>query len=384
MAVVGAGPGGGAAAFHLARRGAKVILLEKAALPRYKTCGGGLLGRAFRHLPFAIDHVVERSCFRAELNWPWPPLHFETERPTPIVAMTMRSTFDAFMASQAEQCGAHLESNCPVTALKRSDSGVELQTIEGPVQARFAIIADGAHSRTARAAGWPEIPRLIPALEHEITVSEKDFERLSRTARFDLQFPRHGYAWVFPKRAHLSVGLLSMRPGRVNLPQSFERYLSQLRLEKICSCERHGHVIPVVPRPGGFARGRLLLVGDAAGLVDPVTAEGISNALHTGELAAASLLETGFNPEKAGARYENKIRQGVLPELKAAAWLAWLLYEKPKAASWFFRNHGARLAEKVTDITLGQATYREALTKPFYYWKLLAKMFAGKSQPPKW
>src|SRR5205823_68793 len=106
-------------------------------------------------------------------------------------------------------------------------------------------------------------------------------------ARFDFGAIRAGYAWVFPKRAHLTVGVLSCARRVPDLKAALARYAASLGLVPAAPPEVHGSLIPVRPRPGGFARGRVLLAGDAAGFVDPVLCEGITHAVASGRAAAA-------------------------------------------------------------------------------------------------
>jgi flavin-dependent dehydrogenase len=189
VAVVGTGPAGAVAAIHLARSGVRVALLDKAPLPRDKTCGGGVVGRARRSLP--VDIV-------------------------------------------------------------------------------------------GRAAGWPPNRSAIPALECEVRVSPDDFDRFSTSARFDFGAIPHGYAWVFPKADHLSVGVLSLTRGRAGQQTHVDEYLARLSIRPLGDVQRHGYIIPVRPVAGVLVKRRIILVGDAAGLVDPVTGEGSSFAARDG------------------------------------------------------------------------------------------------------
>ena len=223
----------------------------------------------------------------------------------------------------------------------------------------------------ARQAGWDNLTNLIPALECEVFVKERDFERLNRTARFDFELIPNGYAWVFPKKEHLSIGVLSMKRGRVNLPQALERYLEVLALGAPEKIERHGYVIPVTPRRSPLARGRVLLAGDAAGLVDPVTAEGITCALRSGQLVAQALIETALDPSKAASKYQSLLEEEILPELNAGRILAWVLYKQPRFAAWLFSKQGAALSELMTDIVTCRTTYRAVLSQCGKYLKLL-------------
>ena len=132
------------------------------------------------------------------------------------------------------------------------------------------------HSPTAKTVGWRELPVLAPALEHEIYLNDEDFTRFGAVPRFDFNCIEAGYGWVFPKRTHLSVGILSTHRVHAGLQIKLGEYLNQIGITRIEKTEKHGYLIPLAPRFEPLARGRVLLVGDAAGLVDPVMAEGIS------------------------------------------------------------------------------------------------------------
>lgn len=368
--VAGAGPAGCTTALSLARGGATVALVDKAALPRYKACGGGLLARAYRMLPTTIDHVVERAFDSIQLNFLDRDLHFVTTRRAPIVYMTTRSQLDYLLAQEAVAAGADLVQDCAVIDLRSFGDHVQLNTSKGPMHARAVIAADGANSKLARAAGWIESPRLIPALEYEIRPSAREFLRLCDTARFDFGLVSQGYAWVFPKRTHLSIGILTMRRGSINLHQELERYLSVLAITETVSIEKHGHTIPVSPRKGPLTKGGVFLVGDAAGLVDPVTAEGISHAITSGHLAAQALL-THSSLSDAAACYQDLLETQVLSELRAADVFATLLYRWPILRNIGFRLSGQKLCEFVTDVVTGEKSYRAAVRKPSNYLEAL-------------
>jgi geranylgeranyl reductase family protein len=358
VAIVGAGPAGGSAALALAQRGLKVALLERERVPRYKTCGGGLIARASTLLPPAIAVAVERQCERAELHLLDAGLHYHATRDAPIITMTMRDRLDLALASAAAAAGAELRAPCPVTGATPNPGGVRLDTAGGPLTAAFVVAADGAASPTARRAGWSDGRHLIPALEYEIQVDDRTFERFARSPRFDIGTVPYGYAWVFPKATHLSVGVLTTRRGPVNLHRQLEEYLRVIGLTPR-AVERHGFVIPVHPRNGPLARGRVLLVGDAAGLADPVTAEGISFAVRSGRLAAEAILAGGVDPERVAAAYRTALAP-LLRELRVARALARVLYRHPRVRRWLLGRIGQRFVEAVTDVCAGARTYRGA------------------------
>ena len=369
--VVGAGPAGGTAAAALARRGLSVLLLEKAALPRYKTCGGGILPRAYRMLPPGVAGVVESEFCDVLLNFHGEGLEFTAARPEPLVRMTMRADLDHLLAKEAQQAGATLLDDCPVTEVKTMSDGVALTTGKGIFQARFVVAADGAQSLTAKAGGWGSLPRLAPAIEWELHLPADDFARFSRTARFDFGFIEAGYAWVFPKRNHLSAGILTSGRANINLAAKLENYLRVLGIHRVERTEKHGYVIPIEPRREPLARGRVLLTGDAAGLVDPITAEGISYALWSGRLAAEAIVHGLPDAEKVAGNYQALLEQNILGDLRAGRWLARWVYQHPRLRHWAFRRQGRRLTEFAADVVMGERGYRAALRDPRSYLKLL-------------
>lgn len=370
--VVGAGPSGCLAAHTLARAGLAVLLIEKALLPRYKTCGGGLVWRARQMIPFDIGPQVERECHTAEIHFPTPDLHFSATRDYPLVSMTMRDSLDNALAEAAIAEGAELRSPCEVTGIDCGPNDVTLTTTDGTYVARYVIAADGALSPVARMAGCPDGRKLIPALESEIEVDEECFARYSHSARFDLGFTDSGYAWVFPKRNHLSVGVLSVSRTRPSLHKKLDAYMQTLGIKRAGTEERHGFVGPVAPRKGPFARDRIFLTGDAAGFAEPLTGEGISFALQSGLMAAEAIVETGdADARQAERRYERALAADILPELRYGRWLAKLLYGAPKLRDWVFRAHGPRLVEVMIDVFAGERDYKGLIAKPSNYIKLL-------------
>lgn len=371
VAVIGAGPAGGSAALALARAGKSVVLLEKASLPRYKTCGGGVLARAIKLLPSKVERVVERSFNSVALSFLGTKMSFVASRPQPLVYMTMRADLDSLLAHEAEQAGVRLVQSCAVKQVNAQNGNVEIVSDREKYQAKFVIAADGVHSPTARAAGWPELPVLAPALEHEIHLADGDLARFSAMPRFDFNAIDAGYAWVFPKREHLSVGILSTRRVCPDLQLKLAEYLQRLGITRVEKTERHGYLIPLAPRQGPLARGRVLLAGDAAGLVDPVTAEGISHAILSGQLAANAITEGKMDVAQVGPIYQSLLEKNILGELRAARFLARILYRHPVIRNGFFRLSGQKLCEFATKVILGEGRYREAMKRPSNYFKLL-------------
>jgi len=364
VAVVGGGPAGACAAFTLAQAGARVVLLEKAALPRYKTCGGGVVGRALRALPPALRgavdaSVLERPCHAAALHFREEGLTFQTRRARPVISMVMRDRFDAALVAAAERAGAEIRQRSAVRDLVRRDHGCELDTAGGTVATRFVVAADGVTGVTARRAGWSAPRACAPCVEAEVSVADRDFARLADVARFDFGVVAVGYGWVFPKRAHLSIGLATTRGGE-NLHLALARYLDAIGLPRVERIDTHGFLIPLAPRDARPVRGRVLLAGDAAGLADPVTGEGISAAIESGVAAGRAILDGAGEPGQVADAYERALA-GLRHELRIGRGLARLTYRVPRVRRWIFERSGQKLSDAVTDVMLGETTYTDVV-----------------------
>lgn len=371
VVVVGGGPAGSVAAYHLAANNIGVAVIEREHLPRYKTCGGGVTYRARKLFPVDIAPVVEREFYDADLVFPVEQLHFKVKRKRPIISMVMRDSLDNFLLQTAQAKGASLMEGTEVQAVEWKGT-ILLRTNKGVMEARYVIAADGALSPVARMCGWKDERHLIPALEYELTVPEGHFTRLAQSVRFDIEAIPYGYAWNFPKKNHLSVGVASVQRGKLNLHESYRKYLAQLGITEITHEEKHGYQIPLSPRTDGFSKRGVLLTGDAAGFADPVTAEGISNAAWSGKLAAEAVTEAFAAPERLDAIYAEKLQSGLLPQLKIGRFLADIFYRKTWIRKPLFQRYGQNLCEALTDVFMGERDYpHDAMKRAGNYLKEL-------------
>jgi geranylgeranyl reductase family protein len=384
VVVVGAGPAGAMAALSLVPKGLTVLVIEKAALPRYKACGGAIVPRAAKLIPTSVTVPWERQLLSAEMVIHDLGLRFVAKGGAPLAGTVMRSSFDATLIEAAQNQGALLWSPCVVRRVHHRGSYVEVETDRGYVRAGFVIAADGATGTTARSAGWGAPVFSIPALSWEVEVDEPVLERFGRSLRFDLGFIHDGYAWVFPKRRHLSVGILRVRRGAAPLKQQLARYLTMLGISEPRKIERHGFVIPQRPHAEPLVRGRVLLAGDAAGLTDPLVCEGLSHALQSGAAAARAIVEGGFDPWRVEFSYESELRPAILGDLPYARFAARMLYRMPSARTWLFERHGQTLCDIVADLFTGQRSYRSLFLSPHTYVKLVTSGAPprGPSPPP--
>jgi geranylgeranyl reductase family protein len=331
--VIGAGPAGSTAARHLAQQGAAVALLEKESFPRYKACGGGVTGRAVPHLGQQLpESLVEATVHEVTLTFRnrWPVTVTNDE---PIVYMTMRSALDAWLAEEAVSAGAELFEQTRAVSVEQNEEAVRVHTKGGSFAGRVLIGADGVNSRTGRQLGLAQSHEKALTLETELKVTESTLHRFRRSVVLDYGLRPNGYAWVFPKREHLSVGIGSSACKLEQLRALLAQFCKKHELEGQVK-EQRGFFVSVGGEKERLHCGRSLLVGDAAGLVDPLFGEGIYYALLSGKVAAAVVTEA-LQETSASAlvnrlsQYQGQLEPEVTSELAAVRRFSEFFYSWP-------------------------------------------------------
>ena len=286
--VVGAGPAGSSTAIHLARGGARVLLADKARFPRDKPCGGGLTGRALKRSPVDPSPVVERDVDRFELRLRYGS-SFARTHTEPLIRMTQRRRLDAFLAEQAAATGAVFRDGTRVEVTELAGDGVTARVGNEVVHARVLIGADGANGVVARAAGLGDgIVRGV-ALEGNVPLDALDGDD-GRTAVIELAVVPGGYGWLFPKGDHANLGVGGWGSEGPRLRAHLDRLARVYGLAIDDLADLRGHRLPMRRLGTPAAAGRALLVGDAAGLVDPLSGDGIYEAFVSARLAADAVL----------------------------------------------------------------------------------------------
>jgi len=377
--VIGSGPSGSAAAYFLASQKANVLVLEKNILPRYKTCGGGVVNRVKSLLPVNFDDITEVNCNYTEIYNHNNKFKFITHRDNPIIIMTMREKFDYHILSLALKAGAHIKEGTEVVDINSGNEVVEVRAKNSTFYGRFIILSSGATGLNIYKLGLKTNNIKMPALEYEVFVNNSDYERLSSSARFDFDIVPHGYGWVFPKKDHLSIGVINIKGKQKYLNNLIKDYINFLGIKNVIKSERHGYFVPLIYKGTQFAKYRIFLTGDAAGLADPVTGEGISHAIESGKIAAEALIESEFNENAASYIYNKKINDTILQEIKFSKIVAGLVYTYPVVRNLLFKLYGQKLSELITDIFIGDNTYKRLLTSPVNYLKLIKYLFPIKN-----
>jgi geranylgeranyl reductase family protein len=359
VVIVGAGAAGGLLAWELAGAGLQTLVLEKKRLPRYKACGGGLTLRAKRQLPFDIEPLIEDSADAARLLVNGQTVYAK-RFPNPVVHMVMRAKFDQHLMKLALSRGAHLAQQTRFLSFTDSGTHRKILTSVGSVKARILVGADGVRSRVARALDLPVRFRLMTALEAELEVADPDGLCGYRN-RFDFDFGtvRKGYGWVFPKQRHLSAGILTRLAKAPFIRDDFRRYLIAKGLAHASIRTLRVHPIPYAPGPKNrYAAAAGLVVGDATGMVDPITGEGLYYAFLTARLAA-EILTDHFARGKPLQRYTPLLRHRIGRELQHAQWLAELLYRFPILSYPLLKRYGGLIAHKHLEVFAGTVSYRQ-------------------------
>ena len=290
-------------AIHLARGGARVLLVDKARFPRDKPCGGGLTGRALRKLPVDPSAVVERRVDRFSLRTGYGSTFARTHS-EPIIHMTQRRRLDAFLAEQAALAGATFRDGTKVDELQFDATGVTARVGTDRVRADSCIGADGANGSVARATQIDLPIEHGVALEGNVPFDEVPLAQLDHTAVIELGTIPGGYGWVFPKGDHANFGVGGWGSEGPRLRAHLDELTRRHGVDPTHLTEVRGHRLPMRRLGSPAQHGRALLVGDAAGLVDPLSGDGMYEAFTSAQLAAEAVLAgnlDGYSEALAGA-----------------------------------------------------------------------------------
>ncbi len=353
--VVGAGPSGASAAYSLARAGMRTLILDKAKLPRYKTCGGGLTYKSVQALPFSIEPVVERTLYKVDFSWRTGSPHVAGSK-KPLVSMVQRSRFDHYLTEQAVGAGATLMDETAVRHAEADDRGTNVSTLRGTFTADYLIGADGATGRVARSLGLMGNRWALAALESEVEVDADTMRYWQDKMGIDLGELKASYGWVFPKGDHLSIGVGGI-PLLEDYGSHLKRYDAKHTAARVPHIKRvirsHGYLLPCKQHGAAVQQGRALLVGDAAGLVEAFTGEGIFWAIRSGQLAAQAIVEGGS--DLAYTRLLNRI---LMPDLMSARrWL--VVYLLAPRACYLLPKYLPPFWGAVCKIIRGDRRFRE-------------------------
>ncbi len=328
--VIGAGPAGSTAARLLARSGAKVIMLDKASFPHDKPCGGGVTIQASKELDIDLTPVIERTITKAQISVRLGNA-FERESPQPLAYMTQRSRLDAYLAEMACEAGADFRDASPVREIETHDNHVIVRSNGDTMRARTVIGADGANGVSAKALGFISTPRRAAvAFEADATLQNGGASRWDDAIALDMGTIPGGYGWLFPKGDHVNVGVGGWKYAGPTLRGELSRLCTFLNLDGAKLTNLRGYNLPMRDPGAPIARGSGLLVGDAAGLVDPLSGEGIHAAFVSGRLAAEEIQRYLAGDADDLTNYETAVDRQVMPEIEVSYKLQAVLHRFPR------------------------------------------------------
>lgn len=330
--IVGLGPAGSTAAYTLARAGLKVLGIDKARFPRYKSCGGCISTKIERILDFSISSVIEQTVYGATFT-------YKSERTMDIISdrpvghNVMRDTFDNYLLQKAKEAGADIIEGVRVQRAVDNGSSVAVTTDDGRTfEGKVLVGADGSSGVVGR-----ELFGLNPREAAVSITAEVPYDRAktdySRRLFIDFGGVPYGYGWIFPKKDFLSVGIAGDAAkvgGRIK--EYFNYFASNHAVLKgIDFTERTGWTVPIFyDGQAPSIKGRVLLIGDTGHLVDPFLGEGIFYAIRTAKAASSAIIDTlGMNRVDLSP-YQAWLEREIYPEFKAAGKLSDLVYNHPR------------------------------------------------------
>jgi geranylgeranyl reductase family protein len=368
VVVVGAGPGGAAAAHFLGQAGVDVLLLDRAEFPRDKTCGDGLTPRALRVLE-AMGLLQEAA------RCGFPIGGYEVVAPNGkattanIVGrhqalVVPRLKLDQLILERAITSGACFEPGVNVSRVEPTADGVRILSDDGQsFEGRLAIIASGAATGVLKRSG------ILTTQPKAMLAARAYFDGLQETLgrTFQLRFdgaPSPGYGWVFPIAAHaanIGVGFFPRRRSGT-ATQAFEQFMRSPAMAALVHGAKQTGPLKGYPIRVDFLRaptfGRnVLLVGEAAGLVNPLTGEGIDYALESAQIAANHLVQgltSGMHPAWL-TDYDRLLRGRFERVFRFSEWIRdW--YCKPLVLNLLvpLANRRPELRQMLANIVLGE------------------------------
>jgi flavin-dependent dehydrogenase len=315
VAILGGGPAGAFAAAQLASAGLCVQLFDE-KLAWEKPCGGGLTYKAYSRYPFLLDNPTPKRLV-GETVLAAPNAGEVTLQLHQPLLIYSRLDLNRLFLERAERAGAQIEK-ARILSLHRSASRWQLRTNAGTSEADFCIVATGARN---------PLRQLGTDLRPVDTMSALGYYVPGSQERIDIQFLPHleGYIWVFPRCGHLSVGICGKGEAAGSLRRRLELYMSRRGISWQ-GASFYSHLLPSLDaaswRGNRVSGDGWMAVGDAAGLVDPITGEGLYYAIRSADIAAGALLSDRVSPPDRAEHYRRCLQRDFAADLELGSRLA--------------------------------------------------------------
>jgi len=356
VAILGVGPAGAFAAEQLASAGLDVLVFDE-KLAWEKPCGGGLTYKAYSQYPFLIENSTPKRLITETILAAPHGGEVSLKLDDPLLIYS-RLDLNRMLLERAERAGAQIEK-ARVLGMSRNGRRWQLRTSSGMAHADFCIVATGARNA---------LPEVGTELTPEDTMSALGYYVPGDQTRIDIQFlPRlEGYIWVFPRCGHLSVGICGKGEPASSLRKRLERYLTERGIAWK-GAAFYSHLLPSLSA-ASWKKNRVagegwMAVGDAAGLVDPVTGEGLYYAIRSADLAARALLSEASEPAGEAGQYRQSLRRDFAADLEFGSRLAKrvflgrFLFGSVPARMVQFTRRSPRFSAIIQDLFAGKQPY---------------------------
>lgn len=358
VAVLGGGPAGASAAERLAAAGLNTILFDE-KLAWEKPCGGGITFKAYNEYPYLIDNSTPKRLVHETVIGAHKAGEAKLRLTNPLVIYS-RLELNRMLLERAEQAGAAIEQT-RVLNIEQRERGWSLKTRNGTAEADYLIIATGARNPLRQVGTEWNASDTMSALGYYVEAQQE---------RIDIQFLRklEGYIWVFPRAGHLSVGICGKGEPAQSLRARLDAYMDERGIPRK-DAKFYSHVLPSL-ESAGWKRNRTaghgwLAVGDAGGLVDPITGEGLYYALRSGDLASRVVLDDAHGITEKAAAYRAALAREFSHDLEFASTLAkrvflgrFLFRTVPQGMVHFLRG-SQRFRDLMQDLFAGTQPYSE-------------------------
>lgn len=356
VVVIGAGPSGASCAYNIKRfnPAATVLLMEKAEFPRYKPCGGGISPEVMNYLDFDVQDGMNLTCGKVTVVAKGRTFNTTSAN----IFMVRREVFDHFLVKKSQEKGVVVLIKCEVVDIEKTKSSLVVKTNNGNFSAKIVVLAEGSSGKLARKLNIDPKNRVAAALEYEHYLNEND-----GVMEIDFDQNSDGYAWVFPKADGLSIGIGRFAEDKrisAKLPEKLKKYLQNHGITDINRKNLHGHPVQLYSGRRKLVHDRIMLIGEIAGCVDPLSAEGIRPAIKSGYLAAQRIAQAlNQNDISHLKKYDSDFHHEIGRDFQYA-----------RIASYFFTRYNSNMLslavstgslERYVDIFSGRATYRDYL-----------------------
>lgn len=362
--ISGAGPSGSLAGYLLALKGINTLILEKSNFPRHKICAGGLQYRTYKLLPFDIKETIEKKIYGIYFSFKSKGI-FHKKYQEPIIITTRRSNFDNFLALKAKNAGCKINFNCKVLDFNIGKESIEVKTNKGKFYSKVLVGADGVRGTLySKIMPKREIRKII-GYEFEIDIDKTNAcIDLSENLSLDFGGAKKSYTWIFPKEKSFSCGTGGPMENSEKIRNYFKYFTSKYCLfENNVNKKRiYAQTIPVRVKDGPISDYRVMSIGDAAGLGDALTGEGLYNGFKSSFIAADSIADAFKSGDFSFNRYWDKLNEEVYSNIRLSFKFSNFLFAFP---SFIYKTikKSDRAFNMCCQILRGEKTYKDIAKK---------------------